>query len=204
MQAALRKCGGPGCNRYVETGKCEEHQRREEKRESAEERGYDAAWRKASLAYRKLHPLCLNCELRGLVKRSRLVDHIIPIACCRAMRMEPGNWVAYCYACHTYKTAREPKHEWEPDPSRIVVCGLPGVGKGAWAREQGVPVFDADAMGLSGPGAIVSARAEWMRQQRGACIVVVTSTITAAALAAELRGTVKHMTRQCGMPQRGE
>lgn len=198
MRAALRKCAEPGCHQYVEGGRCEVHQKREENRGSATERGYDDAWRKASAAYRRLHPLCVNCELRGLVKKCRLVDHIVPIACCHDLRMEPGNWAALCYGCHTYKTAREPKHEWTPDPERIVVCGLPGTGKSTWAGEQGLPTFDANEMELRTGEEIKSARRQWIEQQAGACIVIVASTITASILAGQLRGTVKHMaTRHC-------
>lgn len=191
---ALYKCGVAGCNVLSTENRCPQHRKREEQRPSSHERGYDWWWREASLAYRKANPLCVNCLLRGKVRKVRCVDHIIPKACCPELEREPDNWAALCIPCHTYKTTKEPKQGWTPDASRVVVCGLPGTGKSTWAKERGVPYFDADERELSGIDAIVSARNVWMLQQDGPCTVIVASTVTASSIAARLRGVVKHCT----------
>lgn len=164
------------------------------RRQTSTERGYDNNWREASEDYRRQHPLCVNHLLRGQTAASECVDHIIPIACCPSLKMEPDNWVALCWSCHSYKTSKEPRYRWEPNPERVVVCGLPGTGKSTWARAQGCPVFDADELGLTDVRSIIEARAAWVAGQRGACIVVVASTVTASICAAQLRGCVKHLT----------
>lgn len=164
------------------------------RRQTSTERGYDNQWREASEHYRTLHPLCVNHELRGRLVATECVDHIIPINSVPSLKMDPDNWASLCWSCHSYKTTQEPRETWTPRMQRIVVCGLPGTGKSTWAKEQGLPTFDADEMGLTDIKSITEARAAWISGQRGPCIVVVASTITASILAAQLRGVVKHMT----------
>jgi hypothetical protein len=78
----------------------------------------------------------------------------------------------------------------------LLCCGLPGTGKTTWAKGAGVPYFDADELGLASIDEIIEARDQWMNEQRGACVVIVASIITASQLAARMRGVVKHMTEQ--------
>ncbi|WP_428303897.1 HNH endonuclease [Lacipirellula sp.] len=160
------------------------------------ERGYDAGWTAASALYRRQHPTCVLCELKGKVSPSECVDHIIPIHCCPELKMEAENWAALCWTCHSYKTTKEPREKWLPNRGRVVVCGVPGTGKSTWAHAQSVPVFDADELGLSGWEQIIPARSAWIGEQSGPCIVIVASTLTAALVARELRGVVRHLTER--------
>lgn len=70
-------------------------------RGSARERGYDRAWDRASLAYRKQHPLCLGCEAVDDVTRTALVDHIIPFRGDHELKMDPANWQPLCTWHHS-------------------------------------------------------------------------------------------------------
>ncbi len=167
----------------------------DQRRQSAAERGYDHRWEDASLAYRRANPLCVHCLLQGRVKPSQCVDHIAPIACCPELQWEELNWAALCTSCHSYKTAKEPRAPWPVNSERVVVCGLPGTGKSTWAKKRKAPRFDADELGLTMPAEIIRARTRFIRETEGPCIVIVASTITAALVVAELRGTLRHMTR---------
>lgn len=174
---------------------------RDTRRRTAAERGYDSEWQRESVIYRKLNPLCVSCLLSGRVRPSQCVDHIVPIHSCPDLKMEVENWAALCFACHCRKTRLEPRPSWTPRHDRIVVCGLPGTGKTtwtkAWAAEHDAPYWDADERPeLQTIDAIQEARARWIDEQRGACVVIVASITTASVLAARLRGVVKHMTER--------
>jgi 5-methylcytosine-specific restriction endonuclease McrA len=171
------------------------------RRKNAGERGYDARWQEYSVRYRQEHPLCVPCLLRGRVRGvsggrwTGCVDHIVPVHSCPDLFWDPNNHASMCFGCHGMKTRAEPQESWTPNPSRIVVCGLPGTGKSTFARSLGVPYWDADERPeLVGFDAIRAAREEWMAGQRGACVVIVASLTTASLLAARLHGVVRHMT----------
>ena len=78
----LRPCRRPGCSALVtsESGYCEKHQRLDRKRQddrrgSAQERGYDSAWRRRRVWYLRRHPLCERCAAKGQVVIAILVHH---------------------------------------------------------------------------------------------------------------------------------
>jgi hypothetical protein len=166
----------------------------DQRRLTADERGYDARWRRTSERYRKLHPLCVNCLLKGRVRASQCVDHIIPIACVPELQWEETNWAALCTSCHSYKTTKEPRETWKPDLERVVLCGLPGTGKSTWARERGAPYFDADEVAFKTWQQVWRAREKWVRATSGPCSVIVASTVTAPLVARLMHGTVLHFT----------
>jgi 5-methylcytosine-specific restriction protein A len=166
----------------------------DQRRLSSRERGYDARWSEASARYRQAHPLCVACLLRGRVKASECVDHIVPIACVPELKWDEDNWAALCWSCHSYKTTKEPRVSWAPDAERVVVCGLPGTGKRAWAQERGEPYFDANERGLLERGAIIGARSAWIKKHNGPITVIVAPTVFASLVAREVRGVVRHMT----------
>jgi hypothetical protein len=167
----------------------------DQRRLSPAQRGYDHRWEEASQLYRAAHPLCVHCLLQDRTAPSRCVDHIAPIACCPELQWDELNWAALCLSCHGYKTAKEPRAPWAANRERVVVCGLPGAGKRTWCQERGEAYFDADELGLVDVGAVISARTEFIQQHRGACSVIVASTVTASRVASQLRGVVRHQTK---------
>ncbi|HGK0852396.1 TPA: hypothetical protein ACJZVL_006638, partial [Pseudomonas aeruginosa] len=89
-----RICSEVGCGKPSVTGSfyCAMHKKAADERRAASARQahkkYNARrddsdafykterWRRLSIYYRKLHPLCEECEGRGLIVESRMVDHI--------------------------------------------------------------------------------------------------------------------------------
>lgn len=167
------------------------------RRASTAERGYGARWQQESEVYRKKHPVCVPCLLVDRVRPSQCVDHIVPADSCPSLFWEASNWCAMCFRCHGRKTRLEPQHSWQPRPDRLVVCGLPGVGKTTFAKASGFPYWDADDYPeLVTSESIVAARERWLDQQRSSRVVIVASPITASQLAARIGGMVVHLTER--------
>lgn len=76
-------------------------------RPSAHARGYDRRWRRARAAFLQLHPLCADCEQRGLVTVATVVDHVRPHKGDQDLFWDETNWQPLCGPCHSTKTARE-------------------------------------------------------------------------------------------------
>jgi 5-methylcytosine-specific restriction enzyme A len=55
-------------------------------RGSARDRGYSAAWDKASKGFLRSHPLCLGCNAVGRVTAAELTDHVEP---------HKGDWIKF-------------------------------------------------------------------------------------------------------------
>jgi 5-methylcytosine-specific restriction protein A len=64
------------------------------------QRGYDAAWFKASKAFLAAHPWCVCCG-----KPATVVDHIRPHRGDRALFWDRTNWQPMTKPCHDRKTA---------------------------------------------------------------------------------------------------
>jgi 5-methylcytosine-specific restriction enzyme A len=73
-------------------------------RGSAEERGYDARWRKARKAFLQEHPLCVECLKAGKLTPATVVDHIIPHRGNQELFWNADNWQPLCKECHGKKT----------------------------------------------------------------------------------------------------
>lgn len=74
-------------------------------RPSPARRGYDRRWRKASKLFLASHPLCHECEARGVVKAATVVDHNKPHQGDEVLFWDESNWRAKCKECHDRKTA---------------------------------------------------------------------------------------------------
>jgi len=66
------------------------------RRGSARERGYSAAWDKASAAFRRSHPLCLGCEAAGRLEVSAVTDHVEPHKGNQVKFWNADMWQACC------------------------------------------------------------------------------------------------------------
>ena len=118
-------CAYPGCCRIVpfEVKFCDKHRERGERHEaeqkarrdtlraqrrgSAAARGYGYKWRMVSQAFLDAHPLCAECERRGLIRPATCVDHIKPHKGDKKLFWDRSNWQPLCQSCHSEKTARE-------------------------------------------------------------------------------------------------
>lgn len=80
---------------------------RVKQRKSANERGYNYRWQKASRQYLIMNPLCRGCEEQGRVVAAKVVDHITPHRDDKALFWDVKNWQPLCFSCHGRKTATE-------------------------------------------------------------------------------------------------
>lgn len=113
-----RLCPEPGCGRksvpgshYCATHKAQADARRAERvRDSHKE--YNAGrdendafyrterWKRLSAYYRRMHPLCEECEKAGRVEPARLTDHIKARRTHPELSLEWSNLRALCWPCH--------------------------------------------------------------------------------------------------------
>jgi len=70
-------------------------------------RGYNYQWQKARAAYLAEHPLCVECERKGIVKPATTVDHKIPHRGNQQLFWDVTNWQPLCAVCHGIKSEKE-------------------------------------------------------------------------------------------------
>ena len=92
------------CGRVVR-GRCDEcntkRRATEDKfRGSSSSRGYDNAWRKLSVRFRKHNPLCAKCKVSGRIEPAKDVHHIKPISTHPELRLDWDNLMSLCRQCH--------------------------------------------------------------------------------------------------------
>ena len=68
--------------------------------ETTKERGYGNDWRTLSEREREKRPLCEVCEAVGRVRPSESMHHVDSIKSRPDRRMDSGNLIAVCDACH--------------------------------------------------------------------------------------------------------
>lgn len=82
----LRPCLEPRCPALVRSGRCQTHAHlsparfADQRRGTATQRGYGAAWRRLRDAVLREEPLCRICSEERRVEPATTVDHIIPRA----------------------------------------------------------------------------------------------------------------------------
>lgn len=65
-------------------------------------------WKKRRLAYLALHPLCVYCRRRGIVRAATVVDHVKPHKGDEVLFFDESNWQSLCKDCHdSVKRAEE-------------------------------------------------------------------------------------------------
>ncbi len=108
--APLRPCAQAGCRCLVRGGgRCPTH-----RRQTAQQRGYTAAWATYAKAWLHRYPWCGMrqdgqqygahswCTRRGLRTPARVVDHIVSIAAGGPV-FDPANHQSLCGSCNTRK-----------------------------------------------------------------------------------------------------
>jgi 5-methylcytosine-specific restriction protein A len=115
-----RSCCFHGCPKPAIKGssRCAEHtivkqkeeterkRRVDERRPTAVERGYGSKWQAARAGYLAKHPLCVDCESRGIVEPATVVDHVVPHQGNMKLIWDSSNWQALCGKCHSRKTVK--------------------------------------------------------------------------------------------------
>jgi 5-methylcytosine-specific restriction enzyme A len=87
-----RPCSYPSCSnlteeRYCEQHKPQEHNRYDNNRGTAAQRGYDHRWRKARLVFLRKNPLCVRCLEERKLTSATVVDYIV---------LHKGNYELFC------------------------------------------------------------------------------------------------------------
>jgi len=98
-----RACIRPGCGARATGSYCDKHRpvHKDTERPSAYMRGYGKRWQRASKAFLRMNPWCVECE-----RPATVVDHRKPHRGNRRLFWDRDNWQAMCKRCHDRKTAR--------------------------------------------------------------------------------------------------
>jgi 5-methylcytosine-specific restriction protein A len=143
---ALKFCAWSGCSELVSGDRyCQEHSKQsqrqaDERRGSANERGYTNRWQKARKIYLSHHPMCAECLFNERLTPATVVDHIIPHKGDYELFWDKDNWQPLCKKCHDKKTFTETRPNYiplalyypqieKPISNVTLVCGSPGSGK---------------------------------------------------------------------------
>jgi len=84
-------------------------------RERSADLYHTAQWTRLSAAFRATHPLCAECQRRGIIKAATVVDHITPYPICKDYFFDRSNLQALCDECNHEKGQRDKKliQEWK-------------------------------------------------------------------------------------------
>ena len=71
-------------------------------------------WTRLSKAFRADHPLCAECNRKGIIRAATCVDHIIPWPICGDRFFDRTNLQSLCEKCNNEKGQRDKKRiqEW--------------------------------------------------------------------------------------------
>jgi 5-methylcytosine-specific restriction protein A len=112
----MQVCPVAGCPCLTWKGKCSTHQRTNSATGRRYHDSYQAApsslrtrWDKASRAYLREHPWCVDPSHQPAIAapRAAVVDHIDGLSLAGPRGFDPSNWQALCTACHGRKTSGE-------------------------------------------------------------------------------------------------
>jgi 5-methylcytosine-specific restriction enzyme A len=104
----LKPCKSIGCPELVTSGYCDNHKKSkydyDKRRGTANERGYTYRWQKYRESFLKRNPVCVICELEGIIEPATVVDHIIPHRGDHKLFWDAVNHQSLCKECHDRKT----------------------------------------------------------------------------------------------------
>ena len=111
-----RPCSYLGCPELVSDRYCNKHQKQgtrefDDGRGSAAKRGYDHHWRRVRKRYLAEHPLCVECERKGKLTPSNVVDHIVAHKGDHTLFWDESNWQPLCTRCHNRKTRTQDMYQ---------------------------------------------------------------------------------------------
>ena len=110
-------CNYPRCSELIGPGKsyCPAHKKetarqknKQRKRDPNIARFYSSgAWQKTRKIYITNNPLCRRCLNKDIVRKSDVVDHIIPIKIDWNKRLDQDNLQSLCNSCHASKSEED-------------------------------------------------------------------------------------------------
>lgn len=75
---------------------------RMENRIRSDDRYHSSRWTNESREFRRLNPLCVNCQKKGIIKASEVTDHVVPVSI-HPNFWDKTNWQALCKSCNIEK-----------------------------------------------------------------------------------------------------
>lgn len=113
---AMSFCAYAQCHKLVQSGYCPEHQAKtneyRKQHRGVTDARYNAnrpesdkfygtqVWRNFRNRYLKSHPLCVECDRKGITRAARIVDHIEPFKLHPQLALDPNNMRSLCWPCH--------------------------------------------------------------------------------------------------------
>ena len=75
-------------------------------RGSASSRGYGRLWQKVRKMFLVEHPLCMDCEAKGLTTPATEVHHVRSLKGNPGLAYDPANLQALCKMCHNRRRGK--------------------------------------------------------------------------------------------------
>lgn len=75
-------------------------------RGSSAANGYGSDWRRFRIGYLMRHPICADCERRGILTVAEEVHHIRKVRDAPELRLSESNVIGLCVSCHSTRTGR--------------------------------------------------------------------------------------------------
>lgn len=88
---------------------------------------HTSRWTKLAKAFKASHPLCVECQKKGIIRPSEVADHIVPWPVCgQAGFFDESNLQALCSQCNNEKGQRDKSviGRWRSSQSAEGVGGL--------------------------------------------------------------------------------
>jgi 5-methylcytosine-specific restriction protein A len=126
----LQPCKIPGCPNLVRSGYCDIHKEFDtvyitnrnafnklDKKKTKESIAFynSRAWKKVSINYRKLHPICEQCEKKNIIIKAQLVHHKKKLQDIWKDKQNPLSYKyleSLCNNCHLAELRTYRKHKY--------------------------------------------------------------------------------------------
>ena len=84
-------------------------------RERSADPYHTSMWTRLSRAFRAEHPLCAECQRKGIIRPATCVDHIVPWPICQDDFYNRSNLQSLCDECNHEKGQKDKKkiQEWK-------------------------------------------------------------------------------------------
>ena len=69
---------------------------------------HSARWTKLARAFRTAHPLCAECQRKGIITAAECVDHVVPWPICQDF-FDVNNLQSLCSRCNMLKGEKDRK-----------------------------------------------------------------------------------------------
>jgi 5-methylcytosine-specific restriction protein A len=107
-----KPCRFQGCAELTEERYCDKHKKQVDSEYNRTSRPfkhlYNASrWKKLRKQFLQEHPICVECEAKGVIKAATVVDHIEAHKGDEELFWNQSNWQPLCKCCHDKKTVKE-------------------------------------------------------------------------------------------------